>query len=91
MSNEETYMLSTSDNPYNPFTEFDRWRVWDETEGYHTLAYQARIAVVSDELPQSLYKEAVEDAINEIIEFNLSGIYVKVTATTKTPVASPGE
>lgn len=83
---EEQYMLSTSDNPYNPFIEFDRWNVWDQSEGYHTLAYQARIANTSDELPQSLYMEEVDAAIDEIITFNLSGVHIKVTPTTKTPV-----
>jgi hypothetical protein len=88
MGNEDSYMLSTSDNPYNPFVDFDKWRVWDESEGYYSLAYQARIAWVSDELPESLYKEAIVDAIDEIVDFNLSGVHIKVTPTTKTPVSA---
>ncbi len=43
-------MLTTSDNPYNPFTQWDEWNVFDMEKGYNTCSYLARIAAVSDEL-----------------------------------------
>lgn len=71
------HMLSTSDNPFNPTTQFDSWRVWDETAGYNTLAYLARVAVTSDELPPALQTQAVEEAMDEIVTEN-NGLYIKV-------------
>ena len=37
----EESMLTTIDNPYDPFEEFDDWRSYDEREGHYTLAYLA--------------------------------------------------
>lgn len=65
-------MLSTSDNPYNPFTQYEQWRSWDETIcGYYTSQYLARIVVDSPELSPSDEDRVIEDAIDEIIAMNL--------------------
>ena len=72
-------MLTTVDNPYNPFVQFDEWKDFDEAKGYFTCEYLARIAKTSDELSDADNALAIEDAINEIIYFNLLGIYQKVT------------
>ena len=71
-------MLSTSDNPFNPFTHFSEWHVWDTTHGYNSTAYLARVVVYSDELPKSLIDLDIERAIDEIVEMNLSGVHIKV-------------
>ena len=76
---EPVYMLTTSDNPYNPFTHFDEWDAWDRSHGYFTNAYLARIAITSPELSPAQSQRAVNDAIDEIVEFNLTGNYVKVS------------
>lgn len=72
------HMLSTSDNPYNPFTQFDEWYAWDEAAGYHTSAYLARVLVTSDELSEADQSLALEQAIDEIVQENVLGIYIKV-------------
>lgn len=72
-------MLTTEDNPYNPFIQFDEWLAFDEGSGYNTLSYLARIANTSPDLSDEDNSEAIEDAINEIIDFNLTGNYVKVS------------
>jgi hypothetical protein len=76
------HMLTTSDNPYNPFTEFDSWYAFDESHGYHTTAYLARIVVSSPDLSEHDQSEAIEDAIDEIVELNVLGIYKKVASTS---------
>lgn len=78
----ESFMLTTVDNPYNPFLQFDEWKAFDESKGYFTCEYLARIAKTSDELSDEDYNLAVNDAINEIIYFDLLGIYQKVTKET---------
>lgn len=75
----ETYMLTTADNPWNPFTQFDEWFAWDTAHGYNTCAYLARIAVESPDLSNAQNNRAIEDAIDEIVKFNLTGNYVKVS------------
>lgn len=76
MANE--HMLSTSDNPWNPWTHFNEWFAYDMQAGYHTLPYLARITMSSDEISQADQVLAVELAIEEIIRLNINGLYVAV-------------
>lgn len=72
-------MLTTIDNPYNPFVQFDDWLAYDEMMGYHTCSYLARITKSSIELSEADDTLAQEQAIDEILELNLLGIYKKIT------------
>lgn len=74
----DEYMLSTSDNPFNPYTQWDEWYAFDVAAGYHTSAYLARIVRSSDELSESDQSLAIKEAIDEILEYNLTGNYIKV-------------
>ena len=71
-------MLSTIDNPYNPFDDFKNWFLFDVQNGYNSCAYLARIARTSDQLTEKENFEEIEKAIDEIIELDFMGIYVKV-------------
>ena len=71
-------MLTTEDNPFNPFTQFDDWFAFDEQKGYHSCAYLARIARTSYELSDADNDLAIESAIDEIVSLNVLGIYKKV-------------
>lgn len=72
-------MLTTTDNPYDPFTQFFEWYNYDETAGYHTSAFLARITRTSDDLSEPDQALAIEEAVDEIIMENVLGIYKKVT------------
>ena len=72
-------MLTTIDNPFDPFTQWEDWYAFDEAKGYHTCGYLARIAKSSDELSQIDEDLAIQVAIDEIIKLNVLGIYRKVT------------
>jgi hypothetical protein len=74
------HMLTTLDNPYDPFTQFDEWYSYDERSGYHTTQYLARIAISSTDLSEADQSDAIEQAINEAVEQNILGIYRKVPA-----------
>ena len=71
-------MLTTVDNPYDPFTKFDEWLLFDNAKNYNTCSLLARIANVSDELSEADYNDEIERAINEIIKYDPIGIYIKV-------------
>jgi hypothetical protein len=72
-------MLSTIDNPYNPFTHFDEWLAFDNRHGYATLSLLARVAVVSLETSEAELDRSIEEAIDEIVRENVSGMHIKVT------------
>ena len=42
-------MITTFDNPYDPFTQFNHWFLFDTEKGYNTCAYLDRVAKVSEE------------------------------------------
>lgn len=73
-------MLSTKDNPFNPFTEFDEWYAWDTNEGYHSLSLLGRVVRSSPEHSEQVESQAIEDAIEEIVTENVSGMHIKVAS-----------
>jgi hypothetical protein len=72
-------MLTTTDNPYNPFNQWSEWFAFDTEKGYNTPGILAAIAVSSDELPEELESQAIEEAIDEIVRINALGLYRKIT------------
>lgn len=72
------YMLTTVDNPYDPFTQWDEWFAWDSTAGYNTPGLLARIAQVGSDLSEADQHLAVQDAIDEIVNENVLGVLRKV-------------
>ncbi len=71
-------MLTTIDNPFSPFTQWDEWKRYDEDKKYYTCSYLARIAKTSDDLSEADYNKAIDDAIEEIVSLNINGMYTKV-------------
>ena len=66
------FALTTSDNPYDPFTQYDLWSGYDEnTCGYFTQEYLARITGDVTELSGPDAEQVTEEAIDEIIAMNL--------------------
>ena len=77
-------MLSTTSNPYNPFTSFDIWLAEDQRlaiqENRPTCcAYFDRVMPVGSEVSDAEYEQVCEDVIDEIVQLNLSGNFRKVT------------
>ena len=68
-------MLTTTDNPYNPSTQFDLWFQFDISKGYNTCAFIDRVANTSDELTDKENDKEIENAIKEIAKENVLGIY----------------
>jgi hypothetical protein len=71
-------MLTTTDNPYDPFDQYDEWYAMDQMMGYHSPSYLARIVITTEDLGLEIYHRHIEDAIDEIVEENITGNYVKV-------------
>lgn len=69
--------ITTIDNPYDPFTQFDEWYAFDEVHGYHSCSLLARFANTSIDLDSDEVDSRIENAIDRIIENDL-GNYRKL-------------
>jgi hypothetical protein len=72
-------MLTTIDNPFDPFDEFERWYTWDFNANYHTPSLLARVVNTSESLTENLQTIEINRAIDEILKENVLGIYRKVS------------
>ena len=76
-------MLTTFDNPYDPFDQYDDWLQFDLEAGYSTNSYLARIAMLSESLSDKEVNDEIERAIDEIIKYDFRNIYKKVKRDVK--------
>lgn len=75
-------MLTTVDNPYNPFDEFTSWLMFDIEKGYNSCEFLGRIARLSDQLSDEENAREEERAIDEIVKYDFTNMYTKVTRDT---------
>lgn len=78
-------MLTTFDNPFDPFDDFHSWWMFDIDKGYNTCSKLARIARSSPEFSMKEDKEETERAIDEIIDHDFLNIYKKITRDVENP------
>ena len=71
-------MLTTIDNEFNPFTQYDTWLAFDSAHGYNTPGVLAYFAIVSSDMDEDEYNEAVSDAIDDVLSTLPFGLYMKV-------------
>lgn len=69
-------MITTTDNPYNPHDDYDAWMNWDQSNGYFTSEYIARL--MDPNVDYELDTKALDAIYNEIIKINLTGNYVLI-------------
>lgn len=77
-------MLTTFDNPFDPFEQFTDWFMFDVEKGYNSCSYLARIAKLTDDMSDQEVNDEIERAIDEIIQYDFMNIYKKVTKTVQT-------
>ena len=78
-SNDEC-MLTTFDNPFDPFEQFNEWLMFDCEKVYYTCNMLARLvdASITEGLSQKEI-DITDQAIDLIIENDFLNIYKKVT------------
>ncbi len=69
MSNMTEVRVTTTDNPYDPFTHWDEWLLFDTTMGYYTCQRLASITIVSDQLSDEENRASVEDGIGQLVKY----------------------
>ena len=84
-------MLTTTDNEWDPFDNFAEWYSRDlmlarQQNRRPCCGYLAIIAACSDDISDNEFNQIMNDAIDEIVELDLSGTFMKVTREPKTEV-----
>ena len=72
-------MLTTIDNPFDPFEQFTLWNLFDIEKGYNTCSHLARLLQdVPEDLTEHERDLVEENAMDEIIKYDFMNIYKKV-------------
>lgn len=73
-------MLTTKDNPFNPFDDFNSWYLYDIEKGYNTCSLLGRLTQTNDEgLSYQEENEFINNAIDDIIKYDARNIYTTVS------------
>ena len=84
---EKGFMLTTLDNPFDPFDDFTSWYMFDCEKGHNTSSRLARIANLNEEMTQKEADDEMERAMDLIVKYDFEDKYIKVqekqTATVK--------
>jgi hypothetical protein len=82
VSGKVEYMLTTVDNPFDPWAEWEEWLAFDARHGYHSPGLLARIVITSDDLSDADQALAIQEGIEEIVRENVSGMHKKVARSS---------
>lgn len=74
---ETECMLTTVDNPYDPFEQFTLWWLFDIEKGYNSCGRLARLVNLSDDMSSKEVDEEIERAIDKLIEIDFLDLYRK--------------
>lgn len=74
----ERVALTTVDNPFDPFDQFSDWYSFDVEKGYNSCSLLARFAFTSDQLTDEENNKFIEEAIDEIIKYDVRNVFKKV-------------
>ena len=74
--------LTTVDNPFDPFEQFNDWFEFDIEKGYYTCSRLARLTNLSDDMSEAKSNKEIERAIDELIKYDVFDVYKKVNKET---------
>lgn len=77
--------VTTKDNPWNPFKNWEEWLRYDIEKGYNTCEKIDRLAPISDILPETINREILDDAMTELVKlgaYDKFGNFVEYTKIT---------
>lgn len=76
---DNVYMLTTLDNPFDPFNDFASWFSYDLEKGHHTASRIARIAQIDSEMSQKEVDAEMDRAMDLIVKYDFEDKYIKVS------------
>ena len=74
--------LTTVDNPFDPFEQFNDWFEFDIEKGYYTCSRLARLTNLSNDMSEAESNKEIERAIDELIKYDVFDVYKKVIKET---------
>ena len=70
--------LTTIDNPYDPYEQFEQWFAFDTEKGYNTCGILERVAHTSDELSPEDNRIEINNAVDRIVLNDPTGLFKRV-------------
>ena len=83
MSNTNSIWLTTKDNPFDFYEQFEDWYHFDESKGYCTCGLIARFVEDSEDLTRGEMNDLVRIAIDEILAIDSLKIYKIISENDK--------
>ena len=71
-------VVTTIDNPWNPFTQFREWFAWDNHHHYETCRWLDHYAFTSNDLSDEQIDDDVTNAQNKLLARNPYSLHVKI-------------
>lgn len=72
------YMVTTMDNPWNPFTHYHEWLSFDTSHGYNTDQWVYILSKTSSDLLKDEMEEQIDAGVESLLALDPFGIHVKV-------------
>lgn len=76
---QKNVWLTTSDNPFNCFDDFEKWFNWDKNHGYNLCKWIMNLARVSETFSEEDNAAEVERVCRNLLFLNPFGNFVLVT------------
>lgn len=73
------FALTTFDNPFNPFDDFNQWLSFDKDHGYDSSEKVMRLANLTDDMTDIEENLEIERVIDRLIALDFQNIYKKVS------------
>lgn len=73
------YMVTTLDNPYSPFTQWDEWYAFDLLHGYDTCGALARLAPIGMNLFEDENTPILNSAIDDLLNADPFNRWIRVS------------
>lgn len=71
--------VTTIDNPFSPFEQYDEWKKFDEDKGYNTINFMCRVMQTSPDMTDVELAFEYEKAAEQICKLNPLGLYKLVS------------
>jgi hypothetical protein len=68
-------MITTFDNPYNPFDEFNLWLMFDKEKGYNSCERMMRLANITEDMTQIEIDAECDRAMDRLIELDFTNTF----------------
>ena len=79
VENDDNIMITSIDNPWNPFTQFDEWYAFDMRQGYNICGLMASFTTYSRSLPETINEADIDEAIDQLCNDVFKGLFIKVS------------